>query len=71
MLSDEITTGSVTTSDADKRAYAARSHSWNITQKKFKEMFPEVSHTVIAVGCGRAVSKVFRRVVPHPVAIFV
>lgn len=43
MLSDEMTTGSVTTSDADKRAYAARSHGWNIQQKKFKESFPDVS----------------------------
>ena len=38
-----MTTGSVTTGDADKRAYAARSHAWNITQKKFKELFPDVS----------------------------
>jgi hypothetical protein len=43
MLSDEITTGSVTTSDAEKRIRAERSHAWNITQKKFKEMFPDVS----------------------------
>ncbi|GBE86322.1 UBC-like protein [Sparassis latifolia] len=43
MLSDEMTTGSVTSTDADKRHYAARSHSWNITQKKFKEAFPEHS----------------------------
>jgi len=41
MLSDEMTTGSVTTSDVDKRAYAARSHSWNIQQKKFREAFPD------------------------------
>lgn len=43
MLSDEMTTGSVTTTDAEKRLYAARSHSWNIKQKRFKEAFPEVS----------------------------
>jgi ubiquitin-conjugating enzyme E2 J2 len=41
MLSDEMTTGSVTTSDAEKRAYAARSHSWNMEQRKFKEAFPD------------------------------
>ncbi|KAF8951902.1 ubiquitin-conjugating enzyme/RWD-like protein [Flammula alnicola] len=41
MLSDEMTTGSVTSSDAHKRAFAARSHSWNITQPRFKEAFPE------------------------------
>ncbi|KAI0085780.1 UBC-like protein [Irpex rosettiformis] len=41
MLSDEMTTGSVTTSDAEKRAYAARSHAWNIEQRRFKEAFPE------------------------------
>jgi len=43
MLSDEMTTGSVNTTDADKRVYAARSHSWNIQQRKFKEAFPEYS----------------------------
>lgn len=43
MLSDEMTTGSVTTSDADKRAYAARSHAWNLKERRFKEAFPDVS----------------------------
>ncbi|KAI0698350.1 UBC-like protein [Cytidiella melzeri] len=41
MMSDEMTTGSVTTSDAEKRAYAARSHFWNIEQRRFKEAFPD------------------------------
>ncbi|KAL5513021.1 UBC6 [Sanghuangporus vaninii] len=41
MLADELTTGSITTTDADKRVYAARSHAWNIQNKKFKEAFPE------------------------------
>jgi ubiquitin-conjugating enzyme E2 J2 len=41
MLSDEMTTGSVTSSDAHKGAFAARSHAWNIGQNKFKEAFPE------------------------------
>ncbi|TFK51958.1 UBC-like protein [Heliocybe sulcata] len=41
MLSDELTTGSVTSSDSDKRAYAARSHGWNLGQRKFKEAFPD------------------------------
>lgn len=43
MLSDEITTGSVNTSDSDKRAWARKSHSWNLQQRKFKDAFPEVS----------------------------
>ncbi|VDB84857.1 unnamed protein product [Peniophora sp. CBMAI 1063] len=41
MLSDEMTTGSVTTTDADKRAFAARSHAWNLEQRRFKEAFPD------------------------------
>jgi len=41
MLSDEMTTGSVTSSDSHKRAFAARSHAWNLTQLKFKEAFPD------------------------------
>jgi len=42
MLSDEMTTGSLNSSDDVKRAYAARSHEWNVTQSRFKEVFPEV-----------------------------
>jgi len=41
MLSDEMTTGSMTTSNADKRAFAANSHAWNVQHKGFKEIFPE------------------------------
>ncbi|KAI0736424.1 UBC-like protein [Fomitopsis betulina] len=47
MLSDEMTTGSVTSTDDDKRAYAARSHAWNIQQKRFKEAFPDYCITTI------------------------
>jgi len=41
MLSDEMTTGSVNSSDDIRRAYAARSHEWNLTQPRFREVFPE------------------------------
>ncbi|KAI0313195.1 ubiquitin-conjugating enzyme/RWD-like protein [Amylostereum chailletii] len=41
MLSDEMTTGSVTTTDVDKRAYASKSHAWNLGQRRFKEAFPD------------------------------
>ncbi|KAH9839990.1 UBC-like protein [Rhodofomes roseus] len=41
MLSDEMTTGSVTSTDSDKRAYAVRSHAWNIKQKRFQEAFSD------------------------------
>lgn len=41
MLSDEMTTGSVTATDSQKRAYAARSHEWNVSQTRFKEAFPD------------------------------
>jgi len=41
MLSDEITTGSITSSESHKRVFAARSHPWNIGQNRFKEAFPE------------------------------
>ncbi|KAH7922331.1 ubiquitin-conjugating enzyme E2 6 [Leucogyrophana mollusca] len=39
MLSDEMTTGSMTSSDSHKRSFAARSHSWNLSQPRFKEAF--------------------------------
>jgi ubiquitin-conjugating enzyme E2 J2 len=41
MLSDEMTTGSVTTTDTDKRVYASRSHAWNLQQRRFRDSFPE------------------------------
>lgn len=41
MLSDEMTTGSVTSADRDKRILAARSHEWNRKQRNFMEAFPE------------------------------
>jgi len=41
MLSDEMTTGSVTSSDTHKRVFAAKSHSWNLSQPKFREAFPD------------------------------
>ncbi|PPQ92313.1 hypothetical protein CVT25_008519 [Psilocybe cyanescens] len=47
MLSDEMTTGSVTSSEPHKRAFAARSHSWNIQQNRFKEAFPEYSSLIM------------------------
>jgi len=43
MLADEMTTGSVTSADAQKRAFAARSHQHNIAQARFREQFPEYS----------------------------
>jgi len=41
MLSDEITTGSVSSTDQDKRILASRTHAWNIKQRRFQEAFPE------------------------------
>jgi len=42
MLSDEMTTGSVTSTERDKRILATRSHDWNRKQKRFQDAFPEV-----------------------------
>ncbi|PWN48054.1 UBC-like protein [Violaceomyces palustris] len=42
MCSDEMTTGSVTSSESDKRILASRSHDFNITQKRFNQIFPEL-----------------------------
>ncbi|KAF9244169.1 UBC-like protein [Melanogaster broomeanus] len=41
MLSDEMTTGSVTSTDSHKKAFAAKSHSFNLIQPRFKEAFPD------------------------------
>ncbi|KAH8825917.1 UBC-like protein [Flagelloscypha sp. PMI_526] len=41
MLSDEMTTGSMNTSESHKRAFAVRSHPWNLEQSRFRDAFPE------------------------------
>jgi len=41
MLSDEMTTGSVTSAERDKRILATRSHDWNRKHKRFQDAFPE------------------------------
>lgn len=41
MLSDEMTTGSVNSSDTHKRTLASKSHSFNISQARFREAFPD------------------------------
>ncbi|KAF8511818.1 UBC-like protein [Hysterangium stoloniferum] len=41
MLSDEMTTGGLSSNATDKRALASKSHAWNIAQKRFKDAFPE------------------------------
>ncbi|CAE6521039.1 unnamed protein product [Rhizoctonia solani] len=41
MLSDEMTTGSVTSTDTEKRDFAIRSHEWNRKQKRFRDAFPD------------------------------
>jgi len=41
MLADEMTTGSMTTSDPEKRILARRSHEWNRKSTRFQEAFPD------------------------------
>lgn len=43
MLESTETTGSIITSDTEKRRYAQLSRSWNRKQIKFQEMFPELA----------------------------
>jgi len=43
MLADEITTGSISSTDLDKKAFAKKSHDFNRGIKKFREIFPEYS----------------------------
>ncbi|RHZ87748.1 hypothetical protein Glove_30g65 [Diversispora epigaea] len=42
MTSNEATTGSIKTTDADKKIYAARSHQFNLNDSKFRDIFPEL-----------------------------
>ncbi len=41
MVTEDATTGSITTTDAQKRAYAEQSHAWNRKHYKFREIFPD------------------------------
>jgi ubiquitin-conjugating enzyme E2 J2 len=43
MCADEMTTGSLMTTAADRATLANRSHAFNITQPKFRKIFPEYS----------------------------
>jgi len=43
MLSEEITTGSMTATAADRKLLAEKSHTFNIGNKKFRDNFPDVS----------------------------
>lgn len=42
MLSDEITTGSMTATAADRKLLAEKSHAFNVGNKKFRDNFPDV-----------------------------
>ncbi|KAI9016091.1 ubiquitin-conjugating enzyme/RWD-like protein [Hyaloraphidium curvatum] len=43
MLEDTPTTGSITTTAAEKRVLAQRSHAWNLQSAKFRDVFPELA----------------------------
>lgn len=43
MCADEMTTGSIMATPADRATLATRSHAFNITQPKFRKIFPEYS----------------------------
>ncbi|KAG8834547.1 Ubiquitin-conjugating enzyme E2 6 [Serendipita sp. 399] len=42
MLTEENTTGSARASDHERRLLAKDSHRWNISQKRFRDAFPNV-----------------------------
>lgn len=41
MVSDELTTGSMRSSEDDKRRYAQESHACNLRNTKFRTIFPD------------------------------
>lgn len=43
MCADEMTTGSILATPADRATLALRSHAFNIAQPKFKRIFPDYS----------------------------
>ncbi|RGB23562.1 ubiquitin-conjugating enzyme/RWD-like protein [Rhizophagus diaphanus] len=46
MTSNEATTGSIKTTDADKRIYASRSHQFNLNDSKFKGTYVTKNYKV-------------------------
>jgi ubiquitin-conjugating enzyme E2 J2 len=48
MASDETTTGSVKTTDTEKRIIASRSHAWNLNNPKFREVWPDLCTPEVA-----------------------
>jgi len=49
MVEDTVTTGAVTSTDAEKRAMAAASVHWNLTHGNFKVMFPDLDGGLDAI----------------------
>lgn len=43
MLTEEITTGSASSNHHERVMLAARSHAWNLNQKRFRDAFPSFS----------------------------
>ncbi|PWN27795.1 UBC-like protein [Jaminaea rosea] len=41
MTSEEMTTGAISATTETRKAFAARSHSWNCSNVQFKKVFPE------------------------------
>lgn len=47
MLEDELTTGGIRTTEAEKKALAPSSHAFNIKNAKFKSIFPEYADPML------------------------
>ncbi|KAJ1927313.1 Ubiquitin-conjugating enzyme E2 6 [Linderina pennispora] len=56
MVEEEVTTGSIRTSEADRRALARKSHMFNMANKLFVVLFPELC-TAQAAATGASPSK--------------
>ncbi|KAJ2252603.1 Ubiquitin-conjugating enzyme E2 6 [Coemansia sp. RSA 455] len=42
MVEEEVTTGGIRTSNADRKALARKSHAFNLANKQFREVFPDL-----------------------------
>jgi len=47
MLSEEMTTGSMQSTNREREVLAQRSHAWNVTQLRFKQAFPDYASPIM------------------------
>ncbi|KAJ3315457.1 Ubiquitin-conjugating enzyme E2 6 [Boothiomyces sp. JEL0838] len=66
MLEDTETTGSIKTSDEDKRIFAKQSKAWNRKQERFRAIFPDLADIEVENPPAETVLTLRKKPIPQP-----